>query len=549
MKWFYDLKIATKLIASFLVVLSLTAMIGGFAILQLAEVNQASTEIKDNWMPAMGAAQAMKTNIADYRIKEFRHIVVQTPAEMAQIEGQATQILKQLEENRVLYEKLIASPEERQAYQAFMGEWGAYQGISKTLHDLSRQNHKAEALALINGDSKRVYDRVGAGIDKLIQINNDGGRSASARADALYASARIAIISVLIGALVIGLLLALFIARIISRPLNVAARVASQLAEGDLTAKIDVDSKDETGQVLSSMQRMVGKLSQTICDIRSAADNLASASEQVSATAQSLSQGATEQAASVEEISSTLEETTATVTQNTENAKVTDDMAAKAANEAGQGGSAVKETVTAMQAIAQKIGIIDDIAYQTNLLALNAAIEAARAGEHGKGFAVVAAEVRKLAERSQVAAQEIGELAGSSVKMAEHAGKLLDAMVPSIRKTSDLVQEIASASQEQSVGVAQINQAVSQLNQTTQQSASSSEELAATAEEMGSQAEQLQGLMAFFRTEDTSLQRTSVPNRSVTTTRATPARVTPVPPRAVSKPSIPVSVETEFERF
>ncbi|MDP2806080.1 MAG: methyl-accepting chemotaxis protein, partial [Gallionellaceae bacterium] len=181
-----------------------------------------------------------------------------------------------------------------------------------------------------------------------------------------------------------------------------------------------------------------------------------------------------------------------------ENAKVTDGMASKAAQEAVDGGDAVKSTVTAMKQIAAKIGIIDDIAYQTNLLALNAAIEAARAGEHGKGFAVVAAEVRKLAERSQVAAREISEVAGSSVELAERAGKLLDAMVPSINKTSDLVQEITAASDEQSTGISQINGAMNQLSTTTQQNAAASEELAATSEEMSGQAEKLQQLMAFF---------------------------------------------------
>jgi methyl-accepting chemotaxis protein len=197
----------------------------------------------------------------------------------------------------------------------------------------------------------------------------------------------------------------------------------------------------------------------------------------------------------------------ASVAQNTENAKVTDGIASTSAKEAVEGGDAVTRTAEAMKQIAAKIGIIDDIAYQTNLLALNAAIEAARAGEHGKGFAVVAAEVRKLAERSQVASKEIGELATTSVTMSERAGKLLDAMIPSIRKTSDLVQEITAASEEQTTGLSQISTAMSQLNQATQQNASASEELAATAEEMSGQAEQLQQLMEFFQIASTAKER------------------------------------------
>jgi len=278
-----------------------------------------------------------------------------------------------------------------------------------------------------------------------------------------------------------------------------AVKVIESVSQGDLTHTIEREYEGMFKRLKEATNGTVQKLSETISDVRVAADSLSGAAEEISATAQSLSQGASEQAASVEETSASIEQMSASVSQNAENAKVTDGMASKAAKEATEGGEAVKSTVTAMKQIAAKIGIIDDIAYQTNLLALNAAIEAARAGEHGKGFAVVAAEVRKLAERSQVAAQEISEVAGSSVELAERAGKLLDEMVPSINKTSDLVQEITAASDEQSSGIGQINGAMTQLSQTTQQNASASEELAATSEEMSGQAEKLQQLMAFFQ--------------------------------------------------
>nr|WP_145250909.1 methyl-accepting chemotaxis protein [Pseudomonas oryzihabitans] len=283
-------------------------------------------------------------------------------------------------------------------------------------------------------------------------------------------------------------------------PVNEAMGVMAGLAQGDLSRTVRGDYQGQLLELKESINGTVGKLNQIIGDVRLSADALASASEEISATAQSMSQASTEQAASVEETSASVEQMSASIAQNTENAKVTDGMAGKAAREANEGGEAVGETLVAMKTIAEKIGIVDDIAYQTNLLALNAAIEAARAGEHGKGFAVVAAEVRKLAERSQVAAQEIGTVAKSSVALAERAGSLLDEMVPSISKTSDLVQEIAAASEEQSSGVTQINSAMLQLNQITQQNASASEELAATAEEMSGQAEQLQRLMGFFHT-------------------------------------------------
>jgi methyl-accepting chemotaxis protein len=278
------------------------------------------------------------------------------------------------------------------------------------------------------------------------------------------------------------------------------ATLLSAFAEGDLTHRIERDYAGLFGQVKQNGNATAENLTRVLADVHAAADQLTGAADQVSATAQSLSQAASEQAASVEQTSATMDAMSASISHNSDNARVTDGMAAKTSKEAVEGGSAVNNTVAAMKQIASKIGIVDDIAYQTNLLALNAAIEAARAGEHGKGFAVVAAEVRKLAERSQLAAKEIGDLALSSVDTAERAGKLLDEIVPSIQKTSELVQEIAASSAEQSESVIQIGGAMSQLTKATQQNASASEELAATSEELSAQAGQLQQSIAFFKT-------------------------------------------------
>jgi methyl-accepting chemotaxis protein len=376
----------------------------------------------------------------------------------------------------------------------------------------------------------------------------------------------------LVLAIVVATVLALQITRSITRPLQQAVEVADAVALGDTEVRVQATSRDECGQLLESLGRMLAstreivraaeriaegdltvavaprsekdalgtalrhmldKLGRVIGEVQNGSAALSGAAGQVSATSETLSQGTSEQASSVEETTASLQQMNASINQNAENARHLAQISSDGARVADESAAAVGRTVLAMKDIAEKISIVDEIAYQTNLLALNAAIEAARAGEHGRGFSVVATEVRKLAERSQTAAKEISVLATSSVKVAEQSGQLLAELAPKVRKGADVVQELSAASAEQAQGVGQVSRAMSQVDQVTQQNASAAEELSSTAEEMAAQAETLQQLVGFFKLSGAAPSPLPVPVRAVKAAAAhAPVRAAkmPIPP-------------------
>jgi methyl-accepting chemotaxis protein len=373
--------------------------------------------------------------------------------------------------------------------------------ISTTMDDVAALVEKGAGKQYMDGLRAKIAEFLETEGKLLIVRDQEANDTAAFASNVVIFGIALAII---IGILVVFILIRTVMNQLGGEPAEVTV-MASEIANGNLS--LDLKSNSQNKGLFGNMVLMVEKLQEIVGQVRSAGDTVASGSEELNGTAQMLSQGATEQAASIEETTSSMEEMSSNIQQNADNSNQTEKISMKAAKDAEESGQAVAEAVSAMKEIASKINIIEEIARQTNLLALNAAIEAARAGEHGKGFAVVAAEVRKLAERSQNAAGEISELSSSSVTVAEKAGAMLNTLVPDIKKTSELVQEISAASNEQNAGAEQINKALQQLDQVIQQNAGATEEMSSTSEELATQAQQLQDAISFFKLDETQGSR------------------------------------------
>jgi len=388
------------------------------------------------------------------------------------------------------------------AWQDFAAGFEKWTAIVRQYRQISLENGDDQAIILATGEGATARAAATAALDRLVEDENADMANAAAANAALYENARNLLLALLAGSVIIAIAAALWIVISMSKALAAALALANAVASGDLSAEARVKSDDEIKDVIDALNLMTRKLREVVSEVTAAARNVASGSQELSATAEQLSQGATEQASSTEEASASMEEMAATIKQSADNASQTERIARQSAADAGASGEAVGNAVNAMQTIAEKIMVVQEIARQTDLLALNAAVEAARAGEHGRGFAVVASEVRKLAERSQAAATEISTLSTDTVKAARSAGDMLSKLVPDIQRTAELVEEISAGSREQNAGAAQINTAIQQLDKVTQQNTSAAEEMSATSEELASQAEQLQAAISYFRIDN-----------------------------------------------
>ncbi len=449
--------------------------------------------------------------------------------------------------------------------------WQEFKGFNAQIRTFALANNDADAARITLTTSRELMKKMSASLDVLIQRSTEKMAESRAETEAAYSGARTMLLTAAVIAVLIAIGGALWISMIVSRGLKRVSVALDAVATGDLDNEVTVTSNDEIKDLVDTVNRMtvalrksatladtiakgdltvdhtplsdkdqlghamvsmVERLRGVVGDASGAADNVAAGSQQLSASSEQVSQGATEQAAAAEEASASMEQMAANIKQNADNAAQTEKIARQSSKDAEASGVAVERAVGAMRTIAQKIGIVQEIARQTDLLALNAAVEAARAGEHGRGFAVVASEVRKLAERSQTAAAEISAVSGDTVQAAAQAGEMLTRLVPDIRRTAELVSEISAACREQDIGASQINQALQQLDQVTQQNASASEQITSTSEELAGQAEELQSSIAFFRIDDGSVAATKRPAPA----KSAKARTAPAPkPKAKAK--------------
>jgi len=548
---FYNLRTLWKLLLGFGVVCGIMSFIGWLGISKTATVNGLLNSLYERELVGVSESKEANINIL-YVGRAARTALLETDTQILQdIKQQIEGHFNEFDKRMRAVVPTIDTADGRQIVNRIQSTIPVYQTEINRCMELCVAGDRPGAKTILDVARPKA-DQIDADINALAKMKVSQAQTAYESSDAIYQSSRNVILGFALGGVVLGMLIGYYIARIIAQPLVQAVHVLQRVSQGDFTARLNLKTKDEVGQLGQALNEALSAIQTTLIEARVVADSVATAAQQLSSASEEISSGAQEQASGLEETASSLEEITSTVKQNADNAQQASQLAVSAKEVAEKGGRIVSDAVQGMseinsssRRIADIITTIDEIAFQTNLLALNAAVEAARAGEQGRGFAVVAGEVRNLAQRSAGAAREIKVLIQDSVQkvasgsdLVNQSGEALEQIVTSVKRVTDIVSEIAAASREQTRGIEQVNTAVTQMDTVTQSNASQTEELSSTAESLAGQAEQLQGLVSKFKLEE-SVQRLSQPtterplkqptraNRSSTPAKFLPAETHP----------------------
>ena len=527
------LKIGGKLALAFAFIVVINALAGTFGVIQITGIVAADTYLYQKMTEPLANLITISSDFQRIRINVRAYSEASDEKSWAKAKSEIDRLHAEIDKAEPPFEATIVTEGGKQLFADYRKDFDDYLAIAEEVMRLTNGGKTLEAEDLMNGRASEVAAELQASIDKLVETKTRLSRETADGNVAAGSRSKLFLFLMNVVSGLFAVIVCVLLSRSLSKAIGRVVVFTKAMAKGDLTLEIHDDMlrrSDELGELTRAFKGMQESLLEIATSILSASNQVASGSVQISTTSQGMSQGATEQAASTEEISSSVEEMAATIKQNSDNAGATEDIAEKTSRDAEEGGKAVEESVVAMNLIADKIGIIEEISSQTNLLALNAAIEAARAGEAGKGFAVVASEVRKLAERSQKASGEITQLSKDTVETVRRAGEVIQVIVPNVKKTASLVQEIASASREQESGIEQINKAMMQLDAIVQQNASASEELASMSEELSRESEQLAFAIGFFKV-----------NRRVEGNGKPDVKAVPGSPRIEAKPAYAIA--------
>jgi methyl-accepting chemotaxis protein len=545
-----DVKLGTKLMGGFILVLFLAALQSALAVFGTNALNANTQQMSGHLLPSALHTGFLGTQASRLRAAQFQYLLTFGEEERRALEKQMESLRESVETESQGYARLLADPEEKSHFDKFQGEWKKYQAQLTEIVQLARQRRDEEAMDILKGQGLQTFDAMLAELRALSELAQDGSILTRDTNTELQRNVMIGNLGALVVTIVLGLLIARTLSRAISGGVGYAASLASKVAQGDLSSPINPNTQDEIGTLLHSLRDMQSSLAQVVSRVRQGSESVSTASAEIAQGNQDLSSRTESQASALQETAASMEELSSTVRQNADNARQANQLAQSASTVAVKGGEVVAQVVDTMKGINDSarrihdiISVIDGIAFQTNILALNAAVEAARAGEQGRGFAVVASEVRSLAGRSAEAAKEIKNLITDSVQRVEQgsaqvdqAGATMQEVVASIKRVTDIMGEISAASSEQSQGVAQVSEAVTNMDQTTQQNAALVEQMAAAASSLKSQSHELVQSVAVFKLAGSA---GSGPSRTAPALAARPAPAhTPAPKAARQEPRL-----------